>query len=143
MPTILDFMTAGHKSCDDEFARAEKAVLDTRWDEAAGAFNLFRADMAQHFRMEEDALFPALQAAGGPASPVQMMCMEHAQMNDLLEQMAAAVKEKNAQSYSGIAETLLITLQQHNYKEEQILYPIADQILTPRRDTVLAAMQAA
>ena len=85
----------------------------------------------------------ALQAAGGPAGPVQMMCMEHAQMNDLLEQMAAAVKEKNAQSYSGISETLLITLQQHNYKEEQILYPIADQILTPRRDTVLAAMQAA
>jgi len=143
MPTILDSMTARHKSCDDEFARAEEAVLDARWDEAAGAFNLFRADMARHFRMEEDALFPALQAAGGPAGPVRMMCMEHAQMNDLLEQMAAAVAEKNAQNYGGSAETLLITMQQHNYKEEQILYPIADRILAPTRDAVLAAMQAA
>jgi len=51
-------------------------------------------------------------------------------------------KKKNAQSYSGIAETLLITMQQHNYKEEQILYPIADRILAPTRGAVLAAMQA-
>jgi len=52
-------------------------------------------------------------------------------------------QKKNAQSYGGSAETLLITMQQHNYKEEQILYPIADRILAPTRDAVLAAMQAA
>ena len=32
MPTILDSTTARHKSCDDEFARAEEAVLDAMDD---------------------------------------------------------------------------------------------------------------
>jgi hypothetical protein len=36
--------------------------------------------------MEEDKLFPTLVSAGGPAGPVQMMRMEHAQMSTLIEQ---------------------------------------------------------
>jgi len=142
METIIEFMTVSHKTCDEEFARAEEAVLDGKWEEAAAAFDHFHHAMTRHFRMEEEILFPALQAAGGPAGPVQIMLMEHAQMNDLLEQMAAALAEKNAQSYGGIAETLLITVQQHNHKEEQILYPIADHILAPQREAVLNRMQS-
>jgi len=142
METIIEFMTVSHKTCDEEFARAEESVLDEKWEEAAAAFAHFHQAMARHFRMEEEILFPALQAAGGPAGPVQIMLMEHAQMNDLLEQMAAALAEKNAQSYGGIAETLLITVQQHNHKEEQILYPIADHVLAPQREAVLNRMQS-
>ncbi len=97
--------------------------------------------MARHFRMEEEILFPALQAGGGPAGPVQVMRMEHAQMNDLLEQMAGALAARDAQSYGGIGETLLIVMQQHNHKEEQILYPIADQILAAQREPLLERMQ--
>lgn len=142
MQTIIEFMTVSHKTCDEDFARAEEAVLEGKWAEAAAAFALFHQGMARHFRMEEEILFPALQAAGGPAGPVQIMLMEHAQMNDLLEQMSTAVDEKNAQSYGGIAETLLISMQQHNHKEEQILYPIADHILSPQREAVLNRMQS-
>lgn len=142
MKTILEFMTATHKVCDDEFAHAEETVLDHKWDEAGNAFNRFRDAMTQHFRMEEAVLFPALQAAGGPTGPVQVMLMEHAQMNDLFEQMATALKEKDAQSYGGMSETLLIVMQQHNHKEEQILYPIADHILAAQREALLSRMQS-
>jgi len=142
MQTIAEMMSSGHKACDDEFARAEEAALDNNWSEAGTAFNLFRNDMAHHFRMEEEVLFPALLAAGGPAGPVQMMHMEHTQMNDLIEQMVAALTAKDAKKYGGISETLLIVMQQHNLKEEQILYPIADRILAAERESLLGRMQA-
>lgn len=142
MKTIIEFMADSHKACDGEFARAEEAVLNGKWEEAAPAFKQFHDAMIQHFRMEEEILFPALQSAGGPAGPVQIMLMEHAQMKDLFEQLAAALAEKDAQAYGGISETLLIVMQQHNHKEEQILYPIADHILAAQREALLGRMQS-
>lgn len=141
MTTIAEFMTADHKACDDEFAVAEENALDGAWSKAETAFNAFRDDMARHFRMEEDALFPALLSAGGPSGPVNVMLMEHEQIRGLLEQMAAAVTQKNAAQYGGLSETLLIVMQQHNHKEENILYPIADQILASECAVLLGRMQ--
>ncbi len=142
MTTITDFMAADHTACDDEFARAEEAALAGDWNKAESAFNKFRDDMAHHFKMEEDVLFPALKSAGGPSGPVHVMMMEHAQIKELLKQMGEAVSQKNAQSYSGLSETLLIVMQQHNHKEENILYGMADDILATDREAVLQRMQA-
>lgn len=142
MKTITDFMAADHTACDNEFARAEEAALADDWSEAESAFNKFRDDMAHHFKMEEEVLFPALKSAGGPAGPVHVMLMEHAQIKELLKQMAEAVAQKNASSYGGLSETLLIVMQQHNHKEENILYGMADDILADQREALLGRMQA-
>jgi iron-sulfur cluster repair protein YtfE (RIC family) len=143
MTTIAEFMTADHKACDDEFAVAETAALTDDWDDATAAFNAFRDDMARHFRMEEEVLFPALSSSGGPSGPVHIMLMEHAQIKELLKQMGAAVERKDGQEYSGLSETLLMVKQQHNNKEENILYPIMDQILAKDREALFGRMQAA
>lgn len=142
MQTLLEFMSAAHKNCDDDFARAEEAVLENQWAEAGSAFSRFRNAMEQHFGMEEEVLFPALKASGGPAGPVQVMHMEHAQMHDLFEQMAMSIEAKDAENYAGVSETLLIVMQQHNHKEEQILYPLSDQFLAPQRAALLLRMQS-
>lgn len=142
MKTITDFMAADHSACDNEFARAEEAALAGNWSSAESAFNKFRDDMAHHFKMEEEVLFPELKSAGGPAGPVHVMLMEHAQIKELLKQMAEAVAQKNSQSYGGLSETLLIVMQQHNHKEENILYGMADDILAPQREALLERMQA-
>jgi iron-sulfur cluster repair protein YtfE (RIC family) len=142
MGTIVGFMTATHKTCDEDFAQAEEAALKREWRNAETAFTRFHHEMSRHFRMEEDVLFPALQAAGGPSGPVQVMLMEHAQMNDLIEQMVAALAAKDAQSYGGISETLLIVMQQHNHKEENVLYPMLDHILATQRKALLIRLQS-
>ena len=141
MRTIAEFMTADHKACDNEFAAAETAALTDDWDDAEAAFKAFRDNMARHFRMEEEVLFPTLKSSGGPAGPVQVMLMEHAQIRELLGQMGAAVERKDAEEYGGLSETLLMVMQQHNLKEEQILYPIADQILAAQLETLLGQMK--
>lgn len=143
MQKLAEFMTADHKACDARFALAEQAAYANNWSEADTAFSGFRAAMAHHFSLEEDTLFPALLAAGGPGGPVQMMVMEHKQMNGLLDEMAAVLARKDAKGYSGLAETLLIVLQQHNLKEEQILYPLAERLLSRDWDTLRRRMQSA
>jgi hypothetical protein len=70
-----------------------------------------------------------------------MMCMEHAQMNTLIEQMAGTLAHQDAQGYGGLSETLLIVMQQHNRKEEQMLYPIADHFLASQREALLGRMK--
>ena len=142
MTTLAEFMSADHKACDESFARAEEAALDDNWTHAEAMFGIFQHAMARHFRREEEVLFPALLDAGGPGGPVQVMQMEHAQMNDLIEQLAVSVANKNSKNYGGVAETLLIVMQQHNLKEEQILYPIADRILADQQEALFTRMQA-
>lgn len=129
METISEFMGKDHKSCDNQFALAEESAHAGNWRETETAFKIFRDHMIHHFHMEEAHLFPALLKAGGPSGPVQVMHMEHAQMNSLLDQMATVIANKNFPGYNGLAETLLILMQQHNLKEEQILYPIAQRLL--------------
>jgi iron-sulfur cluster repair protein YtfE (RIC family) len=141
MQTIAEFMSAHHHACDEAFAIAEQAALANNWSKAETAFYNFRIELAKHFGFEEDELFPALISAGGPAGPVQMMLMEHAQMNMLVEQMAVTVALQDAQGYGGLSETLLIVMQQHNHKEEQILYPIADHLLASQREALFGRMR--
>jgi iron-sulfur cluster repair protein YtfE (RIC family) len=143
MQTIANYMSAGHHACDETFAIAEQAAFTNNWEKAESAFDHFRTAMAKHFRMEEDKLFPMLIAAGGPVGPVQVMRMEHAQMNSLIEEMSISLVQREAKSYGGLSETLLIVMQQHNLKEEHMLYPIADNFLEAHREELIDSMRSA
>jgi iron-sulfur cluster repair protein YtfE (RIC family) len=119
-----------HKQCDHLFAAAEELAVAERWPECADAFQRFRKEMAAHFATEEQVLFPAFEAASGnSAGPTQMMRLEHAQMNGLIAAIDNAVTARDANGFAGAADTLLILMQQHNMKEENILYPMCDRML--------------
>jgi len=119
-----------HRHCDGLFAAAEDAALRGDWAAAAPAFAHFETQMIAHFDAEESLLFPAFEAASGmSAGPTRMMRHEHDQMRGLLAQLAAACDARDSQGYGGVAETLLMLMQQHNMKEENILYPMCEQAL--------------
>lgn len=119
-----------HKHCDEIFADAEEACGEGNWAAGTVAFELFRGQLETHFASEEELLFPAFEAATGMTSgPTEVMRGEHRQMRDLLAQMQAAVEARDSDTFGGAAETLLILMQQHNMKEENILYPMCDNAL--------------
>ena len=119
-----------HKHCDELFADAEAAALKGDWAAGAAAFAGFRHELLAHFSTEEEVLFPAFETVTGmTGGPTQMMRFEHAQMRDLLEQMQAALDQQGRDAFAGAAETLLMLMQQHNMKEENILYPMCDRTL--------------
>lgn len=143
MHTIVDFLGSDHRVCDDLFASAEVAVAQNNWDSACSLFERFQAAMAHHLAMEETVLFPAFEArTGNNTGPTQVMRMEHAQMRGLLQDMAGAAADANHGRYLGLSETLNMLMQQHNLKEENMLYPMSDQVLGGERGNLLSAMQA-
>ncbi len=141
MPTITDTMSADHKRCDELFASAEDAVSKGDWEAGATSFSDFHDATEQHFSKEEAVLFPAFeQSTGMTSGPTQVMRMEHMQMRQLLADMNESVEEKDQEKYLGLSETLIMVMQQHNTKEEQIVYVMADQSLREKADDVLTQM---
>ena len=123
-------LVADHRHCDGLFATAEDAAQRTDWAACRERFDAFRAAMLQHFEIEENVLFPAFeQATGMTMGPTAMMRSEHAQMRDLLNNMGEVIAAGRRDDYLGMSETLLLYMQQHNLKEENVLYPMADQAL--------------
>ena len=142
MTTIRDFMTEDHRRCDDVFAEVEQAVASGDWSAAAESFGRFHAGVLQHFATEEFLLFPAFEEKTGMTmGPTQVMRGEHVQMRELMAAAAESLAAKDADGYSGNAETLLIMMQQHNMKEENILYPMCDLQLAAQQQALLAQLQ--
>ncbi len=130
MSGITSALHNHHKLCDDDFADAEDAARKGEWTACAAAYGKFRTELLAHFGVEEEVVFPAFENRTGMAGgPTQVMRGEHAQMRDLLRQMDAALAQKDADAFGGAAETLLVMMQQHNMKEENILYPMIDQAM--------------
>lgn len=128
MTSITTMMTEDHRACDAAFVELE-SVLGSRDPSRAGAaLAAFRAATLRHFRMEEDVLFPAFEdATGSEHGPSAVMRMEHEQMRALLAQLDAAVAAGDSRRGLSLCDSFMVLLQQHNMKEEQILYPMADQ----------------
>jgi DUF438 domain-containing protein len=131
-----------HKFCDDQFAEAEAAVAAREWGRGKTLLDDFRTALETHFQTEEEALFPAFETATGmTGGPTQMMRFEHVQMRSLIEQMVAALQAEDADGFAGAAETLLVLMQQHNMKEENILYPMCDRSLAGQEGTLGAVLR--
>lgn len=141
MDTISQFMTHDHHACDDLFAAAENAAGKPDWAACAENFKKFYDAMEHHFVMEEQVLFPAFEEQTGMTmGPTQVMRSEHVQMRQVLKSMGEAVARKDVEAYLGQSETLLILMQQHNIKEESVLYPMSEQALGARQAELIATM---
>ena len=129
--SLVDYFTSEHRRCDGGWADVE-AVADAG-DAAATAehWTRFRDSLLRHLAMEEQLLFPAVEAATGMANagPTQVMRMEHEQMRGVLAQMSAAVERGDSDELIDQGDTLHILIQQHNMKEEGMLYPMAEHAL--------------
>ena len=131
MTTIRSFMTDDHRHCDDLFAEAEQAIGKNNPEAARAAFDHFRTAMLAHFDSEEKTLFPEFESKTGMSmGPTQVMRMEHEQLRALFDEAQQALESGSVDDYVGVAETMLIMMQQHNMKEENILYPMCDQHLS-------------
>ncbi len=141
MNRISEFLTDDHRECDQVFAVAEEAVSKGNWDEARQGMEKFTNTFFRHLSMEEDVLFPRLEEKmGGPIGPTMVMRSEHQQMKALVEEMVLAAQDNDPDAFLSASETLMILTQQHNMKEEQMLYPLCDESLA-EDEAVIGKMQ--
>ena len=136
---LTDFLTNEHRDCDALFA---DAAHEGDLAAAGSAFAAFAESLRQHLAIEEEVLFPAFEARTGMAGgPTAVMRMEHVQMRTLLEQLQRALDAGSLDDFLGLGETLNVLVQQHNMKEEQMLYPMCDRALGDQADELLQRLQ--
>ncbi len=143
MASIGEYLTKEHKGCDHYFGDLEQAVANRDWEEAKKQFTLFKTDTERHFQKEEKVLFPALEELMGMqgGGPTHVMRMEHNQMRHGLYQMEADIEKQDADHFLGLSETFNMLIQQHNMKEEQIVYGMSDQHLGEKKEQIIDLME--
>ncbi len=142
MATIKEYLTTDHRKCDELFAAMEDAATQSLQD-AKEAYEAFVAETERHFQMEERVMFLEFEnKTGMTEGPTAMMRHEHAQMRSLMKQMGEALEAGNKDKFFGLAETLMILMQQHNMKEEQMLYSMAQQHLSAESDRIVDMMES-
>lgn len=143
MQLISDYMNKDHKHCDEAFARAKDRAAAGDYTGLERDGGTFLRKIERHIEIEETLLFPAFEEKTGMTSgPTEIMRMEHEQMRGMFAQMRAAFEAKDAKQYLGTAETLHMLLQQHNSKEESMMYPMLDQALGEDARDLLAQLEA-
>ncbi len=90
------------------------------------------ADKCHHGK-EEGILFPALVKAGIPekGGPIGVMLSEHVEGRELIKEMEAAVSGKeDHERFTLAAKQYSSLLQAHIEKENSVLFPSAESVLT-------------
>ena len=108
-----------------------------QWDKAVDFLRGF-ADRCHHLK-EEKILFPALEERGVPRAggPIGSMVAEHDEGRGYVQVMAAALalaKEDPEAALPALIENgraYLRLLKDHIRKEEEVLFKLADELLTP------------
>ena len=143
MNTISSFLTSDHRACDNEFANLENAIASQDWEESKTQLEKFSADLLHHFDMEEKVMFPVFEEVTGMTQgPTMVMRMEHSQMRNILDDLKADIEKKDKNHFFGVSESLMMLMQQHNMKEEQMLYRMADMHLGSLVSKVIEDMKA-
>lgn len=107
-----------------------------QWKKALEFFRHF-ADQCHHFK-EEKVLFPAMEEHGIAADdgPVGVMLMEHEEGRGYVRSMSAAielVKSGNSAAIDSLlnaAKAYIRMLREHIQKEDEILFPMADNVIS-------------
>ena len=143
MANIKEFMTKDHRHCDDTFAEMEQKANSEGLAAAKELYTKMAEEMEHHFQMEERVIFPAFEEKTGMTEgPTQMMRMEHTQMRSLIKEIGEALDEDNKDRFFGLTETMMIMVQQHNMKEEQMLYTMVQQHLSADEEQIMMMMES-
>ncbi len=136
-----DTLKAEHRVIERVLEVVERSVQndDYNTDVFEKSLPFFRqfADRRHHGK-EEDRLFPAMNLRGLPkdSGPIACMVEEHNHGRDLLKKVDASLAEAREGDQEARQKVLqnyrayCAFLREHIYKEDNILFPMADEALT-------------
>jgi hemerythrin-like domain-containing protein len=94
----------------------------------------------QHHMKEESALFPELMRTSEPqGAPLRRMLFEHDQERSLIGGLEDALRTKKSAEFVLFAKRLASRIRNHIQKEEGILFPAVEGLLSTQQDEKVAA----
>ena len=141
--TIRQYYGEDHQRLDELFHRFQE-LKKTDAREASQIFSEFKAGLERHIIWEEEILFAWLDAKIGhpPDGWTALLRWEHRHLRRYLARVEQHLAQQNADAeLERIA--FLALLGAHNRKEERILYPRIDQIVSDEeRSGIFSKMQS-
>lgn len=140
--TIVSVFQHDHQELDRALEQY-RSLKQTHVQAAKDSFKRVLTGLKRHIIWEEELLFPLWERKSGMTGggPTQVMRLEHRRIADLLH----AIHEKVQVGNIGTEEEerqLVELLASHNMKEERILYPAIDQIMSmEERADIFQAMK--
>jgi len=125
--SINEHYTQDHERLDDLFYEFQK-LKPSDHTKAVQNFQEFKTGLEQHIAWEEEILFSSFEKKFGHlGGPTEVMRWEHREIRKYLD--AIAEKLTRNDFATEIEEMRLQgVLCPHNHKEENILYPMIDQV---------------
>jgi hemerythrin-like domain-containing protein len=124
---LTDALLGEHGVLYAHFDRIEAVTAAaTSLNQIQEATMLLSAVVRSHANLEEELLFPALEAHMGPAGPLAVMRTEHDEIEHAFGQIEAA---RNLDDGVDRVARALSIVRNHFQKEEEVLFSIARQIL--------------
>ena|SRR3989338_1087386 len=131
----VETLKAEHQKILNAFSELEKAISETPIDEnKIREFLDFTENFAEpHHRKEEKVLFPALEKKGIPneGGPIGMMLLEHTAKRKHIKKIKEGLEKNDADKIKEDSKMVIALMKEHIYKEDNILYPLAEDVLAP------------
>ena len=129
----------------DRLARIEVSAFVSRaagdGDTARKRYETFSSGLRRHIAVEEELLFPLFEERAGlfPASgPTEVMRTEHTEILRLLGEILRTIGDP-AKLPDQARAAFHEILEEHHRKEEDMLYPALDQVLTSEEGDALVS----
>ena len=142
---VTDALGWDHDRLDDleRGAFAARAAGDLAL--ATRLFGDFARGLRRHIGFEEKLLFPAFEERAGvspEAGPTAVMRHEHREIENRIHDMECRFANLE-DPLTGARDAFHELMREHNLKEEQVLYPATDRLLTEKeRDELVGKIQA-
>jgi iron-sulfur cluster repair protein YtfE (RIC family) len=138
--TITNFLLGEHAVFYAQFDNIEARLPEAEsLPQVKSLGGMLAAALASHAQLENELLFDALDPHFGGSGPVAVMRAEHEQIEGTLDQIPAAEELDRAKSL--LLHTITLA-RQHFAKEEQVLFPMAQQVLDDQTLSELGAQWA-
>lgn len=144
----LDLLRLAHRTALGELELLEKSAASLKrnggvaWGYLDKVFGFFDGELKVHFRHEEEIVFPYLARVIGREGPIAAMLDEHQTVWRAVDALHEKVEElrlsqpdssgKLVQTVQQIANHIVGFLRSHIQKEDNVLFPLAEEALDPQ-----------
>jgi uncharacterized protein (DUF2249 family) len=138
-PSVAAFLIDDHRRLDALYRETGAALNRGELEVAKTRFLSFELGLRRHIAMEEEEVFPAIAQRAGlmGQGPTAVMREEHVRLGDFLGELGEALAVNDPPGFARTGEAMMFLLEQHNQLEEQMLYPMADDVLGAEAETLL------
>jgi len=128
--TTIELLGMQHADVLTQLTSVEATLATNNHADLSAFATYLEHDIAQHFTIEEDALFPLLERSLGlQQGPLAVMLAEHEEFRALVQALRDAVQAANHEAQRVHARAVIELLRGHIAKEDHVLFPMALRIL--------------